>query len=184
MATLSNSDRPQNTPRKHLRRMRPHMDFTPMVDLGFLLITFFMLSTSLSKPNVMPLVMPDSYGDPAPAKASKVLTILLGDADKVYWYEGLELEKADSTTFDRNGLRSVLLQKMKKVHDQWGLQTYLDPKTGQTRQGSQLSVILKPGKNSNYKNLVDALDEMAIAHVRYYVLLEPSEVEREAIAAN
>lgn len=182
MAAPLSSDRPQNqAPKRILRRMKPHMDFTPMVDLGFLLITFFMLTTSLSKPNVMPLVMPDDSGETEPTKQSKVLTLLLGNEGKIYWYEGLEVGKMDTTTFDRKGLREVILHKMQKVQDQFGLQYYEDHKTGAARQGSHLNVIIKPTQYSNYKNLVDALDEMNICHVRYYCIVEPNNEEGDQL---
>ncbi len=174
MAALSSTDR---SPKKGPRRMRPHMDFTPMVDLGFLLITFFMLSTTLAKPTVMPLVMPDQSGTPEPIKQSKALTILLGADNKVYWYEGQELEKMDSTGFERDGLRALILNKMKKVQEQWGLQTYQDQKSGDTKEGSHLNVIIKPSKNAHYRNLVDALDEMNICGVRYYCIVDPNQEE-------
>ena len=90
------------------KKMSTRIDFTPMVDLGFLLITFFMLTTTLAKPQILALVMPEKdikKEDIEPVKESKVLTLLLssqknpdgGVTDKVYWYEGLDLEKMDST---------------------------------------------------------------------------------------
>ena len=157
--------------------MPTRIDFTPMVDLGFLLITFFMLTTMLTKPNVMPLVMPKEDGENEPVKASKVLTILLGAEDKVFWYEGLEVEKMDSTTFDAEGLRQVILRKRAKVDDQFGLENYRDSNSGETLKGSQVNIIVKPCKASRYKNLVDALDEMAICQVRYYCVMDPSKEE-------
>ncbi|MBC7776066.1 MAG: biopolymer transporter ExbD [Phycisphaerae bacterium] len=162
-------------PRSH--RMSTRIDFTPMVDLGFLLITFFMLTTALAKPSVMPLVMPKDDGTTEPIKQSKVLTFLLGADDKVYWYEGLDIEKMDSTTFDADGLRQVILRKKEKVETQFGLQKYTDSKTGAELQGSQLNVIIKPANSARYKNLVDALDEMAICQVRYYCVMEISAEE-------
>ena len=183
MAALPISDRRQtpDTP-KQVRRMNPHMDFTPMVDLGFLLITFFMLSTTLAKPQIMPLVMPDDdSGEHQALKHSKALTLLLGSENKVYWYEGLDMDKMDSTSFERDGLRQVILQKMDKVQDQFGLQSYHDVKTGEARQGSHLNVIIKPGVHARYKNLVDALDEMNICQIRYYCILDPSVEEAQKI---
>jgi len=178
MAALPVNDRPQNQPtRRTARRMTPHMDFTPMVDLGFSLITFFMLTTTLAKPTIMPLVMPDNHGDAEPTKASKVLTLLLGAENKVYWYEGMDVDKIDSTNFDRDGLRQVLLHKMQKVQNLWGLQAYQDVKTNADKLGSHLNVIIKPGKDSRYSNLVDVLDEMAICRIRYYCIMEPNTEE-------
>lgn len=178
MADFQASARP-NPPvgKPRASRMSTRIDFTPMVDLGFLLITFFMLTTVLSKPNVMPLVMPADDGTNDPVKQSKVLTLLLGANDQVYWYEGLDIEKMDSTAFDGDGLRKVILQKKDKVEAQWGLQSYTDSKTGEQRMGSHLNIIIKPAKNARYKNLVDALDEMAICQVRYYCVLDVSDME-------
>ncbi len=186
MADFQASDRSHSRqgakPRSN--RMSTRIDFTPMVDLGFLLITFFMLTTALAKPTVMPLVMPEERGVEEPVKASKVLTLLLGANDMIYWYEGLDLAKMDSTHFEAEGLRQVILNKKEKVAALFGQQNYRDSKTGEIRQGSYLSVIIKPAKNSRYKNLVDALDEMAICQVRYYTVLDVSEEESSHLLAS
>ena len=164
--------------------MSTRIDFTPMVDLGFLLITFFMLTTTLAKPQVMALVMPDKdikKEDIEPVKESKVLTLLLGANDKVYWYEGITDAKLDSTDYSAEGLRRVILNKKDKVKAQFGEEDYEDFKTKEPRKGSFINVIIKPTKQSRYKNLVDALDEMAITKVRYYVILDVSPLEEEFI---
>ncbi len=151
-----------------------------MVDLGFLLITFFMLTTTLAKPNILALVMPEKdikKEDVEPVKESKVLTLLLGPNDKVYWYEGITDAKLDSTDYSAEGLRQVILNKMEKVKGQFGQEDYEDFKTKEPKKGSFINVIIKPTKDSRYKNLVDALDEMAITKVRYYVILDVSELE-------
>ncbi|MBL7826811.1 MAG: biopolymer transporter ExbD [Saprospiraceae bacterium] len=163
------------------KRWSPTIDFTPMVDLGFLLITFFMLSTTLAKPTLMAVVMPDAKGAPEPTKASKALTLLLGANDRVFWYEGLETDHLDSTTFDDAGLRQVILNKMDQLQSTFGLQAYNDPKSGTEKQGSYLNVLIKPLPNSTYKNLVDALDEMNICRVRYYCILDPTQTETNLI---
>ncbi len=162
------------------KKMSTRVDLTPMVDLGFLLITFFMLTTTLSKPQIMALVMPDKDVDKEilePVKEGKVLTLLLGANDKVYWYEGITDAKLDSTDYSAEGLRKVILNKMDKVQSQYGQVTYNDIKTKEEKKGSFINVIIKPTKDSRYKNLVDALDEMSITKVRYYVILDVSELE-------
>jgi len=169
------------------KKMSTRIDFTPMVDLGFLLITFFMLTTTLAKPQIMALVMPEKDIDKTdlePVKESKVLTLMLGKDDKVYWYEGITDAKLDSTDFSAEGLRKVILNKMDKVEQQFGLEDYKKKnKEGveEDLKGSFVNVIIKPTKESTYKNLVDALDEMAITKVRYYVILDVSKVEEEFI---
>lgn len=170
--------------KKRSKKMSTRVDLTPMVDLGFLLITFFMLTTTLQKPQIMALVMPDKdikKEDIEPVKESKVLTLLLGAKDKVYWYEGITDAKLDSTDYSADGLRKVILNKMEKVKGQFGLEDYEDYKTKEPRKGSFINVIIKPTKDARYKNLVDALDEMAICKVRYYVILDVSDLEREFI---
>ena len=165
------------------KKMSTRVDLTPMVDLGFLLITFFMLTTTLAKPQIMALVMPDKkiIDDQPPVKEGKVLTLLLGAHDKVYWYEGITNPTLDSTDYSAEGLRKVILNKMDKVLTQYGPDTYKDIKTGDEKKGSFITVIIKPTKESRYKNLVDALDEMAITHVRYYVILDISTLEEDFI---
>lgn len=170
--------------KKRSKKMSTRVDLTPMVDLGFLLITFFMLTTTLAKPQILALVMPEKdlkVEDAEPVKESKVLTLLLGADDKVYWYEGITDAKLDSTDYSAEGVRKVILDKMDKVKNQFGLQDYEDFKTKEPKKGSFINVIIKPTKDSRYKNLVDALDEMAICKVRYYVILEVSDLERAFI---
>ncbi len=169
------------------KKMSTRIDFTPMVDLGFLLITFFMLTTTLAKPQILALVMPDKdidKEDVEPVKESKVLTLLLGANDKVYWYEGITDAKLDSTDYSAEGVRQVILKKMDKVNQQFGMDEYKKKnKEGveEDLKGSYINVIIKPTKESRYKNLVDALDEMAITKVRYYVILDVSPLEEEFI---
>ena len=170
------------------KKMSTRIDFTPMVDLGFLLITFFMLTTTLAKPNILALVMPEKdikKEDVEPVKESKVLTLLLGANDKVYWYEGITDAKLDSTDYAAEGLRSVILNKMDRVKEQFGLQTYKrknrEGVEEEFNDGSYINVIIKPMKDARYKNLVDALDEMAICKVRYYVILDVSKLEEQFV---
>ncbi len=170
--------------KKRAKKMSTRVDLTPMVDLGFLLITFFMLTTTLAKPQIMALVMPDKdikKEDIEPVKESKVLTLLLGGNDKVYWYEGITDAVLDSTDYSADGMRKVILNKMEKVKGQFGLEDYEDFKTKEARKGSFINVIIKPTAEARYKNLVDALDEMAICKVRYYVILDVSDLEKEFI---
>ena len=124
--------------------------------------------------------MPDDTEDIKgrdPLKESKALTLLLGANDKVYWYEGVTNPVLDSADYSDGGLRRVIFDKMAKVNAQWGLETYKDTKTKTEKQGSQLYILIKPTKNARYKNVIDALDEMAICNVRYYVIMDVSEKE-------
>jgi biopolymer transport protein ExbD len=153
------------------KKQNSKVDLTAMVDLAFLLITFFMLTTSLSKPQSMSLAMPakDKPNDPVPPKPLPVdqrrtVTVILGENNKIKWYHGLldapEVGgKPQDADYSKEGIRKVLLERVKSVPQVTG-----DPEKG-------LIVIIKPTKKSNYRNLVDILDEMAICNVKVYAIV-------------
>lgn len=144
------------------------VDLTAMVDLAFLLITFFMLTTSLSKPQSMNLAMPDKTEDQTDKPVldvadDRTMTLLLGEKNQIVWYYGLPDEPIEGPTkvgYGKNGIRKELLDKEKTV-----LAKYGDPKKG-------LIVLIKASKKSTYRNLVDVLDEMAIAKVPTYAIVD------------
>ena len=123
-----------------------------MVDLAFLLITFFMLTTTFSKPKAMEVNMPDKSNDPNKStekvKASLTTTFVLGENDIIYYYSGLDNPNVSQTNYSENGLRKVVLS---------------DIKSKVTQYGEDPIYIIKASKDSRYKNVVDILDEMAIA---------------------
>lgn len=143
------------------KKSNSKVDLTAMVDLAFLLITFFMLTTTLSKPQSMPLGLPDKDEDDTKNKDIKVdenrtLTVLLGDNDKMVYYMGLlatPIAGPKEIAYGKEGIRAELLKRKASVVEY----------TGNKDKG--LIVIIKPGKKSNYRNLVDILDEMAIVGV-------------------
>ena len=144
------------------------VDLTAMVDLAFLLITFFMLTTSLSKPQSMNLAMPDKnkeqIDEPVLDVADdRTMTVLLGEKNQIVWYYGLPntpIEGPTKVGYGKNGIRKELLSKVKSVVAKYG-----DPKKG-------LIVLVKASKKSKYKNLVDILDEIAITKVPTYAIVD------------
>ncbi len=161
-------------------RLSIRIDLTPMVDLGFLLITFFMLTTMLSKPQVMPVVMPDNTPpeDPPEVGQSQVLTLLLGANDKVYWYSGISDARLDSTTYEASGLRRILLDKKRGVLQQFGETERLVAGMKDTsKKVSKLNVLIKATPESRYANVVDVFDEMKICGIDHYVLMDISPQE-------
>lgn len=171
----------QSSRRGASRRISTRVDLTPMVDLGFLLITFFMLTTILSKPQVMPVVMPDKtpIDDPPALSHRQVLTLILGAGDKVYWYEGITDARLDSTTYEATGLRQVILEKKKAVQQAMGEGKRPMPGIpGQTRAVSKLAILIKATPEARYKNVVDVFDEMKICGIDHYVMLDiaPQEI--------
>lgn len=145
------------------------VDLTAMVDLAFLLITFFMLTTTLSKPQSMSLAMPDKSEEQTPDTETKVpehrtVTLLLGTDNKLIWYLGqakTPIEGPKVETYGKDGIRKVLMQKNRQA-------LALDQEKG-------LIVIIKPTERSSYRNLVDALDEMAITGIQTYAIVDLSE---------
>ncbi|MDO5615035.1 MAG: biopolymer transporter ExbD [Cruoricaptor ignavus] len=142
------------------KKQSTRVDMTPMVDLGFLLITFFMFTTTFSKPNVMDLGLPakPKDGQKAPdteIKLSNSISILLGKDNRVFWHQqdnnSLNDETLAETTLDRDGIRKVIQQAKNRAEDQ-----------------SKFTVIIKPTDDAVYKNFVDILDEMAITKSEQY----------------
>lgn len=148
------------------------VDLTAMVDLAFLLITFFMLTTSLSKPQSMDLAMPDKESNKPDQEIEvadvRTMTILIGPENKLKMYQGQfksPLEGPKDVAYGKDGIRKDILSKIKSVPVDMG-----DPKKG-------LIVIIKADKKSNYKNLVDILDEMAICKVQTYAVVDITKEE-------
>jgi biopolymer transport protein ExbD len=161
MAELNTGDSGGKDKKVRSKKANSKVDLTAMVDLAFLLITFFMLTTSLSKPQSMDLALPDKT--PPEKKEidvkvdeNRTITLLLGENNKLIWYKGFfekPLAGKESIEFGKNGLRKMLLKQKAEII------AYTQDKT----KGP--IVIIKPSKKSKYKNLVDALDEMAISGI-------------------
>lgn len=148
------------------RKSVPAVDLTAMVDLAFLLITFFMLTTSLSTQQAMDLVKPVIDIPDQPYPASRTVTLILGKENQLAWYLG-EPGKSIATKSNFEGINQVLMENKKRI----SVFHHHDPK-------QFMVVIIKPTAAANYKNFVDILDEMKIAGVKSYLvnddpLLEP-----------
>ncbi|HRG39500.1 MAG TPA: biopolymer transporter ExbD [Bacteroidia bacterium] len=161
------------------KKMSTKVDLTPMVDLAFLLITFFMLTTTLNKPSAMELNMPKKDDidpeDKPEVMECQVLNVLLDTLDNVWYYEGLKVADLQKTTFAGDaGIRKQILRTKKRVSKECGI----SPKTNKERPMICLIKLL-PG--SRYKNMVDILDEMDIAQVPVYAIQDFSPIEKEAV---
>ena len=151
------------------RRTVPKVDLTAMVDLAFLLITFFMLTTSLSKPVAMDVVKPDEPidGIPEPVPASRSMTILLGKNNKVAWYMG-EAGKSQPVIEGFEGMRQSILKNKLKVD----AANVNNPK-------KSLFVIVKPTAAANYKNFVDIMDELKVAGITAAPAIDDDHITKE-----
>lgn len=175
------------------KRMNLRVDFTPMVDMNMLLITFFMFCTTLSKPQTMDIVMPTkdkdlTEDDKNQVKASKALTVILGEDNKVYYYSG-EPDYADyntlkETDFSPEGLRNVLLErngdaiakmrelKIKRAKKQITEEEFKQQANDLKGAKDGQVVVIKPTDGASYKNLVDVLDEMQICVIGKYAIVD------------
>ncbi|QHS61911.1 ExbD/TolR family protein [Chitinophaga agri] len=148
------------------KKASTRVDMTPMVDLGFLLITFFMLTTTMMKHRTTDLLMParEDHEHPSVLPESTSLTILLGANDKVSYYEGIGNDPAHppvvkhSSYANNQGIRDVIIDKRDRVMQQ--------------HKADELMVLIKADKNANYKNMVDIMDEMLINHVQRYAVVD------------
>jgi biopolymer transport protein ExbD len=148
------------------KKMSTRVDLTPMVDLGFLLITFFIFTTTMSQPTAMRLFLPKDVDKPEEqnkVKASAVITIMLGKNDQVYYYEGDDPTKLQSSNY--KAIRDIIIDKKRRT----------DPK--------DFVVVLKPTVDATYKNTVNILDEMTIDEVKRFALVDISPVEYTYVQA-
>ena len=168
--------------RSGVQRMVKHnlkIDMTPMVDLGFLLISFFVITTELSKPTAMDLAMTKD-GPPMPLAESSALTVLIDKGNTIYYYEGkweeaLQDNKIKQTRLTGlDNIRSIINAKQKKLD--------ADVKSKEKRDG--LMLLIKPGNDANYRTIVDLLDEATINIVKKYAVINPSKQEVDWLRGN
>lgn len=164
----------------------PRVDLTPMVDLGFLLITFFMFTTTMSKPKTMEIQMPFKEDNMKEDEKSKVkestaMTILLSKDHRIYYYYGIGSDATKPpelkvTSFkDQDGIRDAIIAKKKEVQ---GLIS-----SGQLSADDKLTIMVKPAENSTTDDLINVLDEMTINAVPIYAVVDITPVDLEFIAA-
>jgi len=149
------------------------VDLTAMVDLAFLLITFFMLTTTLMKAKAMDMAMPDKdeQHDQLPVPATRSMTILLGSNDKMEWYIG-ETGKSAPTVdnFGKDGIRKALVEQSDKIKA--------------SHNGQPMIVLIKPSDKSTYKDFVAILDEMNITGITIHAVVDISQVEIDDLKKN
>jgi len=176
MSEVQQEDHGSDRKHKNVRAKKSstHIDMTPMVDLAFLLLTFFMLTTTFSKPKTMELNMPDKEGEKK--EVNNALTVLLTEKDKIYYYSGAF--KPDSTvlqltSFDMDkGIHQILLDLNKPTFDditklaerkekkELPDSTFRRMKKEVQSKMSALTVLIKTDDKAKYKNVVDIIDEL------------------------
>jgi biopolymer transport protein ExbD len=151
---------------KKAKKLSTRVDLTPMVDLGFLLITFFIFTTTMSQPTAMKLFLPKDVDKPEEqnkVKMSAVITLMLGKDDKIYYYEGEDVTKLQSSGY--KAIRDIVLDKKRRT------------------DAKDFMVILKPTQDATYKNTINILDEMTIDGITRYALVDISPDEYKIVQA-
>jgi len=176
---------------KKAKKLSTRVDMTPMVDLGFLLITFFIFTSTMSTPSTLALNMPKDEKDPEKqneAKASGALTLILAGDNQVYYYEGeLANDASNFQSTNFKGVRDIIIERKKAVvashqHnsqcEEIRSRNNGDPKSCLDRD---LVVVIKPTEEATYKNTVDMLDEMTINVVKRFAIVDVLDVEKELV---
>ena len=149
---------------KKAKKLSTTVDMTPMVDLGFLLITFFIFTTTMAQPTAMTLFLPkdvEKPDDQNKVKESGAFTILLAGNDNIFYYEGLDPTQLKSTNFKM--IRDEIIRKKQSTNPE------------------DLVMIIKPSEDATYKNTVDILDEMTISEIKRYAMVDISPQEYELV---
>ncbi|MBX9851875.1 MAG: biopolymer transporter ExbD [Cytophagaceae bacterium] len=162
MAEISTGDSKDG--KKRSKKTSTKVDMTPMVDLAFLLITFFMLTTNLTKKHAMAINLPDKNDikKEQTVDKEKTVTLILGENDRIYWYVDPKKPELNVTNFSESGIRDLLDTRKKSV--------------------DTLITIIKPMKDSKYKNLVDMMDEINIADIRKSAIVDITADEEKLVA--
>jgi biopolymer transport protein ExbD len=199
MAELNQNEQPAKPGKARAKKLSTRMDMTPMVDLAFLLLTFFMLTTTFNKPFTMKITMPEK-GDSTHVPLNTV-TILVGANNQLVYYQGI-FDAANQSIFHRSGydktlLRTDLMELNKKLIDKIseieadfskGLfndsiyqQRINDVKKERDNEG--VFVIIKAADDSKYENLVWLIDEMKICNMVNYSIVDITKEEEKIIAS-
>ena len=152
---------------KKAKKLSTRVDMTPMVDLGFLLITFFIFTTTMSQPTAMNLFMPKDVDKPEEqnkVKESGAFTVLLGKEDVIYYYEGIDPSTPGNfRTATFKTIRDEIIRKKQNTNPE------------------DLVMIIKPSNDATYKNTVDILDEMTINEIKRYAMVDISDTELQLV---
>ena len=156
------------------KKLSTRVHLTPMVDLGFLLITFFVFTTTITAPTVLNIVTPTNERTDVPTKTgdSKTLTVIPVDHDKIIYYHGA-LDKAEQqalhglTSFStKDGIRDIITQKQQALEAK-GIRK------------AEMFLIIRPSSKASYKNVIDILDEVKINGLEYYSLTDLTDEEKK-----
>ncbi len=194
--------------KKRAKKLSTHIDMTPMVDLFCLLLTFFMLTTAFSKPKVMDIMLPkDQPPDAIRQKIddSKVLNVILDEKDRVFYYFGMaNPSKPDKmpalleSNFSKDGIRKVLLKRNLKLYSRIdslnmgvlkgdikiprdSVKSEIKKLKSDDKLNLGYIVLVKATEKAKYGDFVNLMDEMSIANIPTYSIVEMSKIEKKMV---
>jgi biopolymer transport protein ExbD len=149
------------------KKASTRIDLTAMVDLAFLLITFFIMTTTLAKPKAMDMAMPDKSKKEVqlPVPETRTMTVLLGSNDKIEWWIGPAGSPTHTDNFGKDGIRKTLVEQDKKIQATHG------------GKDNYMIVLVKPSDKSTYKDFVNMIDEMNIAGIQSRAVIDITKPE-------
>ncbi len=160
--------------KKKTKRVGFTLDMTPMVDVAFLLLTFFMLTTTFAKPNTMEVNLPSKDMTEVKVAESNVLTIRVTEGDKAYWNIAFD-EPKPFELYDRSGEKPTISNAFREL-----LKTESE-KIRQRVGEDVMAIVLKFDKKAQYRNLVDVLDELNILRYKRFSIADYTENDAEEI---
>jgi biopolymer transport protein ExbD len=165
MADLSQQTSPKNGETKvRVKKQSTRIDMTPMVDLAFLLLTFFILTSTFNHHKIMQVDMPEKVENPdqlQPVSEEHILNLVLAENNKIFWWMGLT-PPAEMTSYSSDGVRRILLEK--------------------NRADAKLVVLIKPKDDCKYENMVDILDEIQITNTKRFAIVDFTDEDKNKIA--
>ena len=192
--------------KRRAEKSSTRIDMTPMVDLAFLLLTFFVLTSTFSKPKAMDINYPaDPKDESEKQKINNAITFLLTDENKIFYYSGEFYPKdnkdgktptiLEETNFSKDGLHKLLLEKNKVTRDAIAnLQDRLKNKEiadttfkrlslAEKAKREALTVLIKSDDKAKYRNVIDLIDELNICLIGKYAIIEMMPTEYELLQA-
>ncbi len=192
--------------KKRAKKSSTRIDMTPMVDLAFLLLTFFVLTSTFNKPKAMEINFPADEPDKTKQqKVNNALTFILTKDDALYYYYGEFYPKDNvkgnpptqlsKTDFSKDGLRKILLDKNKPTRDavlklqdklkrrEIADTTYKRLSSKERGAKEALTVLIKSDDKAIYKNVIDLIDELNISMIGKYAVVDMMPAEYELLTA-
>lgn len=190
--------------KKRAKKGSTRIDMTPMVDLAFLLLTFFILTTTMYKPSTLQMTFPVPDDDPTDDKKtelSNAITLILTKKDQIFYYMGEFHTATDGsgkppttlTRTDFSKVRDLLVEKNKDVVVRLN-QVATDFNTQKINQAqydslrkvikageSNLKAIIKTDRDAKYRNMIDMVDEMDISGIGSYGVLDSLKVDEQVL---